>query len=189
MPNWPIRKHQRHAGAWRRLSTPPCCAKARGFAKIAVAGNRRRTTGESALGELEAAAGFRLAVLLALDDTRVAGEESALFQRAAQVGLVVHQRLGNAVAHRASLTRQSAARYGANDVVLAVAVGSDQRLLDQHAQHRPREIDFNLARVDEDLTGAWLHPDAGDGIFALAGGVGAALRIELLHVFWRFRRR
>src|SRR4051812_34663379 len=136
---------------------------------------RRREQAKSALGELEAAAGFGFAVLLALDHARVAGEETALLECAAQVRLEVHQRLRNAVAHRAGLTRQSAARNSADDVVLAIAVGGNQRLLDQHAQHRPREIDLDLAGVDDDLAWTGLDPDAGDGVLALAGGVGAAL--------------
>ncbi len=33
-----------------------------------------------------------------------------------------------------------------------------------------------------DLAGAGLDPDAGDGVLALAGGIGAALLVELLDV-------
>ena len=36
--------------------------------------------------------------------------------------------------------------------------------------------------IDGDLAGALLHPNAGDGIFALAGGIGAPLGIDLLLV-------
>ena len=38
------------------------------------------------------------------------------------------------------------------------------------------------AAVDGDLAGARLDPDARDGVLALAGGIGAALRVELLHI-------
>src|SRR5262249_20636158 len=74
-------------------------------------------------------------------------------------------------------------------VVLTGAVGRDQRLLDQHAQHGPGEEHLDRAGVDDDLAGAGLHPDAGDGILALAGGIGAALLVELLGVFRGFGRR
>src|SRR4051812_22459984 len=60
-----------------------------------------------AFGELERAPRFAPAVFLALDNARVAGEKAALFERPAQIGLEVHQRLGQAVPHRAGLARQS----------------------------------------------------------------------------------
>src|SRR5262245_48949191 len=43
--------------------------------------------------------------------------------------------------------------------------------------------------VDGDLAGTALHPDAGDRVLALAGGVGAALRVNFLHVDPGSRRR
>src|ERR1700730_17100041 len=112
------------------------------------------------LRELEASARFGLAVFLALDHARVAGDEAAALENGAQLGFVADQRLGYAVAHRAGLTRKSAARHRADYVILSLAVGGDQRLLDQHAQHRPGKIDFHRAFVDEDLAGAHLDPDA-----------------------------
>src|SRR3954453_12189832 len=75
----------------------------RGFVSCSKpAANSRRS--RSALRELEAAAGFLLAVLLALDDARVARQEAFALQGRTQVGLVIGQRLGEAVAHRAGLT-------------------------------------------------------------------------------------
>ena len=68
------------------------------------------------------------------------------------------------------------------------ALGDAQRLLEDHAQHRTGEIDFDVAAVDGDLAGARLDPHAGDGVLALAGGVGAAVLVELLLVFRRVRR-
>src|SRR5215467_12106819 len=63
----------------------------------------------SALGELEAAAGFHLAVFLPLDDPAVTGEEAALLQHGTQLRFVVGERLGDAMAYRTGLTRQTAA--------------------------------------------------------------------------------
>jgi hypothetical protein len=57
-----------------------------------------------ALGELEAAARLGLTVLFALDDTRIARKEAAALEHRAQIRLVAHQRLGQAVTHRAGLT-------------------------------------------------------------------------------------
>src|ERR1044071_5037841 len=86
----------------------------------------------SALRELERAPRLRLAVLLALDHAAVAGEEPAALERAAQIRLEVGQRLGDAVAHRAGLSRQPAARDRAHHIILAGSIGGDDRLLDQH---------------------------------------------------------
>src|SRR5947209_6080184 len=77
----------------------------------------------SALGELERTACLGLAVFLALDHAAVAGEEAAVLEHAAQLGLEIRERLGQAVAHRAGLAGQAAARHPADHVVLAVAVG------------------------------------------------------------------
>src|SRR5262245_4061531 len=72
----------------------------------------------SALRELERAPRLGTPVLLALDHARIAGEEPAALERAAQIGLEVHERLGNAVADGAGLPRQAAAGHGADDVIL-----------------------------------------------------------------------
>src|SRR6185503_2801833 len=56
-----------------------------------------------ALRELEAASGLGLAVLLPLHDAAVAGEQAVRLKHAAQLGLVVGQRLGDAVTDRAGL--------------------------------------------------------------------------------------
>src|SRR4051794_17644771 len=106
----------------------------------------------SALRELEAAAGFLLAVLLALDDARGAGEETFLLERGAKLRLEVGQRLGDAVTPRARLAREPAAGNRHDDVELAGPVCDVQRLLQDHAQHRTREVALHRALVDDDLT-------------------------------------
>ena len=130
-----------------------------------------------------------MAVLLALDDARVAGEEALFLQRGAQLRLVVRQRLGEAVAHRAGLAGEAAAGDGDGEIVLAEAVGDDERLVEDHAQHRPGEIDVERLAVDGRLALAGLDPDARDGVLALAGRIGAALLVELLHVRRGFNDR
>lgn len=62
-----------------------------------------------ALGELEAATRFGAAVFLALHNTRVARQEAATLEDTAQIGLVTHQRLRQAVTNRTGLARQSTA--------------------------------------------------------------------------------
>src|SRR3954453_6905031 len=135
-----------------------------------------------ALRELERLARFRPAVLLALHGTGVAGQEAALLEDAAQIRLEVRQGLRDTVTHGTRLARQTATRDRADDVVLAGACGRNQRLLDQHPQHGAGEIDLGFAGVDAELAGARLDPDAGDRILALAGGIGAAVFVDLLDV-------
>src|SRR5437879_4014568 len=103
----------------------------------------------SAFGELEAASRLRLAVLLALDDTAVARQIAARLEHRAQAGLVIGQRLADAVAHRAGLAREPAADHRADDIVLADTLGDDEGLIHHHAQNRPGEIDRALAPVDQ----------------------------------------
>src|SRR5712675_1179940 len=141
-----------------------------------------------AFRELERLARLGPAVLLALDRARVAGEKAALFQDAAQIRLEIGQRLGDAVTDGARLARQTAAGHGADHVILTGPGRRHQRLLNHHPQHWTSEIDFDFAGVDGDLAGAGLDPDPGNRVLALAGGVGAALLVDLLDVFRRFRR-
>src|SRR5688500_12995717 len=132
-----------------------------------------------ALRELEAAARLGAAVLLVLDRAAVAGQEAALLQRGPEVRLEQGQGAADAVTDRTGLARKAPADHGADDVELAGAVHHAERLVDHHAQHRAREIDQDVAVVDGNLAAARLQPDAGDGVLALAGGIGAALGVDL----------
>src|SRR6185312_5104726 len=133
----------------------------------------------SAFRELEGPAGLRLAVLLALDHAAVAREEPDRFQHRTQPRLVIDQRAADAVTHRAGLARETAADHGAINVVLSRAVRHLEGLRDDHAQHRPREIHRRIPVVDNHLASPARQPDARDRVLALAGGVGAALSVEL----------
>src|SRR3546814_2268718 len=137
------------------------------------------TAVRSALGELEALARLGAAVLLSLHHAGIAGQYASALQHRAQARLVERQRLGDAVAHRSRLTGEAAALHRADDVELIAAGGDQERLGEDHAQHRPGEVDRLVLAVHGDLAGARLDPDAGHGVLALAGGVGAALRVAL----------
>ena len=90
---------------------------------------------------------------------------------------------------RPGLARQPAALDGSDHVVLALAAGDLERLVDDQAQRRPREVDFLLATVDHDLAAAGLEPHACDRVLAAAGRVSAALRVEFLLAQHRRGRR
>src|SRR5207245_11772376 len=91
-----------------------------------------------------------LAVFLAFDDPAVAGQKTLLLQQRAQPRLVMGQRSADAVAHRTGLTGEPAAFDRAPDIELPQPVGRREGLVDQHAQHRPREIDRAFTAVDVD---------------------------------------
>src|SRR5579871_3331815 len=121
-----------------------------------------------------------MAVLLALDHARVAGEESALLQHRAKADFVKRQRLRDSVAHGTGLPRKTSARYRARNIELSVAVCGNQWLTYDHSQHRPREIDGFFLAIHLDATAAWLDPDASDRILALAGRIGPAPGIAVI---------
>ena len=56
-----------------------------------------------ALRELEAPTSLGLTILLTFNHPRVTGQEAALLQNRTKAGFVIGQRLGDAVAYRASL--------------------------------------------------------------------------------------
>src|SRR5579872_6294885 len=148
-------------------------------AATAAARVRPLDPGVLPFGELEAAARFGLAVFLALHDAAVAGQEAAMLQEGAQPRLVKGERPADAVPDRTGLARKAAAGHRAPHVELAEPVGDDKRLADQHAQNGPGEIDRAVPPIDLDIAVAGFDPDAGDGVLALAGRVGAAERVAL----------
>src|SRR3546814_4841585 len=97
----------------------------------------------------------------------------------AQRRLIAGERLGDAVLDRAGLAGKAAAGDGAIDVILLAPVGHVERLVDDQTKRRAGEIDRLIAAVYLDLAGAGLQPDESDGILAAAGGIGAALRVDL----------
>src|SRR5262245_13464925 len=85
-----------------------------------------------ALRELEASSRLGPAVLLALDGAGIAGQEPALLQHAAELGLEARERDRDAVPDGAGLARHPAPAHGADDVVLPFALGGDERLFQDH---------------------------------------------------------
>ena len=82
------------------------------------------------------------------------------------------------MAHRAGLTRKAAAHHRADHIELVLALGRLEGLVDDHAQHGAGEIFFELPAVHGDPASAWFHPDPGNGVLALACGIGAALFVD-----------
>src|SRR5690606_39459614 len=83
-----------------------------------------------------------------LDHAAVAGQEAGSLDRRAQRRLVLGERLADAVLDRTGLSRKAAARNGADHVVLALAAGDLERLVDDQSQSRTGEEHFLVATVD-----------------------------------------
>src|SRR5690606_26105455 len=123
----------------RRFAAPPCRSTSTNATNL-FRRNRKRALRfpeappsitafaiRLALRELEGLAGLGAAVLLALDDAAVAGQEAVRLQDRAQRRLIVGQGVRQAVADGAGLARQARALDRADDVELGLAAGDDQR--------------------------------------------------------------
>src|SRR4051794_3926182 len=123
-----------------------------------------------ALGELRPLAGLLQAGLLALLGARVAGEEAAPLELAAQVGVGDDQGARDAVAQRAGLRGDAAAVHPGDDVHAVVVAHGLQRLADVALQRGAREEVVHRLAVDRVGAVARLEDHAGDRRLALAGG-------------------
>src|SRR5690606_23675109 len=126
----------------------------------------------SALGVLRRLAGLLEAGLLALDDARVATEETGLLEGRAVVLLVdLVQRAGHTEAHSASLAGRAAALKADDHVEAALEVEDRERVVDLLLVQLVREVVLEAAAVDGPLAGAGDQANAGDGALATAGAV------------------
>src|SRR4051794_1658565 len=122
-----------------------------------------------ALGELRPLAGLLEAGLLALLDARVARQEAAALELAAQVRIGVEQRAADAVAQRARLRGDAAALHAGHDVHAVRVADRLERLADVALEGRAREEDVERAAVDRVPAGARQEDHARDRGLALAG--------------------
>src|SRR3954447_21746710 len=144
-----------------------------------------------ALGELRPLAGLLEAGLLALLDARVARQEAAALELAAQVRVRLEQRAADAAAQRARPGGHAApvgaprrgghaAAVDAHDDVHARLVADGlERLADVALQRGTREEDLERTAVDRVLAGAGQERDAGDRGLALARRAVARARAEV----------
>src|SRR3954447_25275379 len=132
-----------------------------------------------ALGELRPLAGLLEAGLLALLDARVARQEAAALELAAQVRVGLEHRAPDAVAQRAGLGGHAAAVNARDDVHARLVADGLERLADVALQRGTREEDVERAAVDRVLAGAGEERDARDRGLALAGRAVARARAEV----------
>src|SRR5437773_7979543 len=131
------------------------------------------------LRELRPLAGLLEPRLLALLRSRVAREEAAALELAAQVGVGLEQRARDAVAQRARLGRDPAAVHPGDDVHAVLVADRLQRLADGALQRGAREEDVQRLAVDRVGAVARLEGHARDGRLALAGRAVARGRSEV----------
>src|ERR1700742_30384 len=124
----------------------------------------------SALAELRLLTGLLEAGLAPLLDPGVTREEAATLEIAAQLGVDLGQRLGDAVTNRPSLAGDAAAVDADADVDVALVAGHRERLAGHRLVQGTREELGELTAVDAEFPVARHHDDAGDRALALAGG-------------------
>src|SRR6267378_1698258 len=121
------------------------------------------------LGVLRRLAGLLQAVLLALLDPGVPGQEAGLLQRRAVFRVHQGQRPGHAEAQRARLPGDAAAGDPGHDVELVLRAQGHERLVDELLVHLVREVHVERPAVDRPLARAGEDTDPGDGLLAAAG--------------------
>src|SRR5690242_8284283 len=121
-----------------------------------------------ALAELRTLARLLEAGLLALLDARVARQEAAALELAAQVRIGLEQGAADAVAQGVGLGRHAAALHPRDDVHARLVADGLERLADRALQGRPREEHVELAPVDRVRARARQQDHAGDRGLALA---------------------
>jgi len=122
-----------------------------------------------ALAELEAPTGSALAVLLALDHSRVAGKEAIGAQGGVAGGIDLGESLGEAVAAGASLTVGTAAGDGDENVVLILGGRDEQGLANDGDELAQLEVFIEFLAVYADLALAFAEEDAGSSALSAAG--------------------
>ena len=155
--SYPIRAEQLlHIRSLRRV-TPGTRASARRRAPLA-------------LGVLRSAAGLAESVLLALDGSGVALEESRLLQTRTMVGIDLDQRTGDPQAKTVDLTGHPATLEKRLDVVHALDTSHPHRFEHAHPVRWSRKVSLDRLAVERHLPGALAESNAYDGSLATADG-------------------
>src|SRR5690625_577902 len=130
-----------------------------------------RPMARSALAVLRGLAGLLQSVLLALDLTRVAGQEAGLLEHRAVLRGDQDPRPGDRQAQRPGLPGRPAAVEVGVDVDAVEAVHRHQRRLDQLLVDLVGEVVLQAASVEVELAGAGHQPHPGDGLLAPPDGL------------------
>ena len=117
------------------------------------------------LAELEVLTSLRLTRFLTLNLTSVTSHEAFCLQRSLVFRIDFHQRTSDSEAKRLSLTFEATAVKRYLDIVFLNYAEFVQRLENDIAQNRRREISLDVATVDHDLAGTFIYVNAGYCLF------------------------
>jgi hypothetical protein len=127
-----------------------------------------RTAKTLALGELEASACAALTVFLALDHSRVAGQEAIRLKGGVVTLIDLAQSARNGMTASASLAGRATANYRDNHIVAILAGRHHKRLTNRYGKFRLAKILIELAIVYHDFTSTLAKIDTSDGTFSSA---------------------
>jgi len=129
----------------------------------------------SSLGELRrTTCGFE-SVFLSFLHTRIAGQQTCLFEGGLVVLISQNQGTCNTVADGACLTGDTAAADVGNNVKLAGGFGHTERLVYDEFQRVQTKVLINALAIDGDAAGAGIQTNAGNGFLTSAGSVEVRL--------------
>lgn len=117
------------------------------------------------LTELEVLTSLRLTRFLTLNLTSVTSHEAFCLQRSLVFRIDFHQRTSDSEAKRLCLAFEATAVKRYLDIVLLCYAEFVQRLENDIAQNRRREISLDVATVDHDLAGTFIYVNAGYCLF------------------------
>jgi hypothetical protein len=129
----------------------------------------KRTIEKSALGELEPSACSPLAILLAFDHSRIAGEKSVSPQGGVVGRIDLGQGSCKTVGARACLAIDAAADDGNNYVEFILARSNHQRLASQGEEFWNFKILGCIHIVDGELAGSFAKENPGNRALAPTG--------------------
>jgi hypothetical protein len=123
------------------------------------------------LAELEPAPCALPPVLLSLFDARVSGKKTGTTKSRPKLGIYLKQRLGDTMADRSGLARETATLAECNYIESTEGLGDIERLLYQSGQNCSAEVFISGSCIDRYNAGTGSEPHTRRCIFAVAGAI------------------
>src|SRR3989338_7424250 len=104
-----------------------------------------------------------VAVLLALDRTRVTRDKTVFFKRGTKIGTGLHKGAGDSMTNRTRLTGDTPALHIHFDIKIPQGVGHLERLEHDHSGRFAAKIVFQASIIDQDVALAFFQINPGYG--------------------------